>query len=433
MKWKPQQWRGKRKWGRCNEDRAAVSVEVKGACIEGEGPSQASTAAAKTQQPEQSEFSASHVSRATERDGSEGQMKLALANLLRFPCDDAKRPMMRAWQRNAGRFDYGRWPLVGVSTGEANGFDVLDVDVEGLRWFEAHRERLPRTHGHRTRSGGLHVFFRHSMGLRCSAGRIAQGVDVRADGGFIVWWPREGFASEERALAQWPDWLLLAARKKLVDRSQCTSAQVIPPSPGDAVGVLDALGKLDPECWRGKHDEWLALMMACKFVGVGVDDFVEWSIGDPVYANDEDVIRRKWESVAPKHGGALWAALKEAGIKLTHTQHTQHTQGDGLTSAEVPRLLPTERGDWQGGDWRHRISGILRWLERHPTEGDLFSAACLVAEIIAEGGKPAPSTAAKLLCGAAKANGLARAIGAEEVQRTIGNGLRHVEEKVLMN
>jgi hypothetical protein len=39
-----------------------------------------------------------------------------LANLRRFPCNDAKRPMMSGWQKNAGRFDYSRWPLVGVPT-----------------------------------------------------------------------------------------------------------------------------------------------------------------------------------------------------------------------------------------------------------------------------------------------------------------------------
>jgi hypothetical protein len=26
--------------------------------------------------------------------------------------------------------------------------------------------------------------------LRCSRGRIAPGVDVRADGGYVIWWPQ---------------------------------------------------------------------------------------------------------------------------------------------------------------------------------------------------------------------------------------------------
>src|SRR6516164_7873395 len=60
---------------------------------------------------------------------------LDLASLLRFPCDQSKRPLIGAWQRNAARDDYSDWPLVGVPTGEANGFDVLDIDLAGSGWW----------------------------------------------------------------------------------------------------------------------------------------------------------------------------------------------------------------------------------------------------------------------------------------------------------
>jgi hypothetical protein len=36
----------------------------------------------------------------------------------------------------------------------------------------------------------LHFFFQHAPGLRCSRGLIAPGVDVRADGGYVIWWPQ---------------------------------------------------------------------------------------------------------------------------------------------------------------------------------------------------------------------------------------------------
>jgi hypothetical protein len=123
-----------------------------------------------------------------------------LASLLRFPCDTSKHPMIAAWQRNAARDDYSDWPLVGVPTGAANGFDVLDIDLEGSSWWDAHRAELPATQIHTTRSGGAHLLFKHAEGLRCSVGRIATGVDVRADGGFVIWWPREGFRVIEAQL-----------------------------------------------------------------------------------------------------------------------------------------------------------------------------------------------------------------------------------------
>jgi len=137
-----------------------------------------------------------------------------------FPCLETKAPacpggfkaaarsraaLLDLWRRYPG-------PLVGVATGEVSGIDVLDVDPKngGRDWYEAHRERLPSTRIHRTRSGGLHLLFRHLSGLRNSAGKIATGVDVRADGGYVIWWPMErlkatGFLD---ALAEWPTWLL---------------------------------------------------------------------------------------------------------------------------------------------------------------------------------------------------------------------------------
>jgi hypothetical protein len=93
--------------------------------------------------------------------------------------------------------------LVGMPTGEPSGIAVLDVDdLEGLAWFDA--QHLPLTRLHQTRSGGLHLLFRHPPGLRNSASVIAPDVDVRADGGLIVWWPRQGLEVCDAPLAEWP-------------------------------------------------------------------------------------------------------------------------------------------------------------------------------------------------------------------------------------
>jgi hypothetical protein len=92
-----------------------------------------------------------------------------------------------------------------MPTGEPSGISVLDVDADGLAWFDA--EQLPLTRMHQTRSGGLHLLFRHAEGLRNSASAIAPGVDVRAEGGFVVWWPREGLPVCDAPLAEWPQQL----------------------------------------------------------------------------------------------------------------------------------------------------------------------------------------------------------------------------------
>jgi hypothetical protein len=110
-------------------------------------------------------------------------------------------------------------PLVGVATGTINGIDVLDIDQkpEARQWWQDNRHRIPKTRTHRTRSGGLHLLFEHASGVRSSAGRISLGVDVRSDGGCIIWWPAAGFpVLSDAPIAPWPQWLL---------------AQALPPKP----------------------------------------------------------------------------------------------------------------------------------------------------------------------------------------------------------
>jgi hypothetical protein len=106
-----------------------------------------------------------------------------------------------------------RWPgdLVGTPTGERNGFDALDIDPRhhGDVWLAQHRDRLPPTRIHQTRSGGQHFLFRHHTGVRNSESKIAPGVDTRGDGGYIIWWPAAGCpVLAEAAPADWPGWLL---------------------------------------------------------------------------------------------------------------------------------------------------------------------------------------------------------------------------------
>ena len=75
-------------------------------------------------------------------------------------------------------------------------------------WWASHRDRLPVTRVHRTRSGGLHLVFQHAPDIRCSAGRIAPGIDVRGNGGYVIWWPATGLPVLSNApFAPWPDWL----------------------------------------------------------------------------------------------------------------------------------------------------------------------------------------------------------------------------------
>jgi len=148
-------------------------------------------------------------------------LELAGRGIACFPCRESKAPacshgfkdattdsgtLINIWAKHPG-------VLVGTPTGKVSGFDVLDLDLakhpEAASWWQANRSRMPQTRTHRTRSGGFHVFFHHAAGLRNSAGKIARGVDVRAAGGYVIWWPAIGLeVVSDAALATWPESLL---------------------------------------------------------------------------------------------------------------------------------------------------------------------------------------------------------------------------------
>jgi predicted P-loop ATPase len=119
------------------------------------------------------------------------------------------------WSRSPGN-------NVGVATGPASGFWVLDVDVaegarglEGLAELEMEHGPLPTTLFQKTGRGGFHYFFKWVEGVR-NRGKFAPGLDVRGDGGYVLVAPSklEGHGSyqwlcpEDTPIADAPDWLL---------------------------------------------------------------------------------------------------------------------------------------------------------------------------------------------------------------------------------
>lgn len=81
---------------------------------------------------------------------------------------------------------------VGILTGKASGFVAVDVDPKHGGTVESVAEIAGveiNTREHRTQSGGTHLLFKYPEGvdhIGLSVGRLAPGIDVRADGGYIV-------------------------------------------------------------------------------------------------------------------------------------------------------------------------------------------------------------------------------------------------------
>ena len=165
----------------------------------------------------------------------EAALKYAAHGWLVFPCQShGKAPRTRNGLHDATRDRelIERWwradcnANVAVRTGAASRLVVLDVDgddgTEALRALERAHEPLPRTASVITPRGGSHFYFGHpGVEVRNSASQLGPGLDVRADGGYVLAPPSIGpnerrYEVDERAaLADMPRWLLerLSARR----------------------------------------------------------------------------------------------------------------------------------------------------------------------------------------------------------------------------
>lgn len=227
-----------------------------------------------------------------------------------FPCaPDTKAPLTPHGFRDAStdpariRRWWTRWPdaMLGLPTGAASGVFVIDLDVDPTKGLNgiAEIERLEAFHGRlpdgpaaTTPRGGAHLFFRHDpeRPVRCSTGKIAPGIDVRADGGFVVLAP--SFRGDGGAYA-WiappfrdidfpdaPGWLLdLLDRPKAapVPAAPVTHRQSVDLDPRRRAYALAALGREAeavanaPEGGRNARLNEAAHALG-NFVGAGVLD-----------------------------------------------------------------------------------------------------------------------------------------------------------------
>jgi hypothetical protein len=129
------------------------------------------------------------------------------------------------------------WPNANVGIATGDGIVVLDIDPrhggdQALAELEAEHGELPVTWRVKTGGGGYHLFFYTTPGvqIRSSAGALGPGLDVRAQGSYVVaprsthvsggvyFWERD-IGSE---LASLPTWL----HEKMVTRSKKKAAPV---------------------------------------------------------------------------------------------------------------------------------------------------------------------------------------------------------------
>lgn len=142
-----------------------------------------------------------------------------------FPCDPTtKRPLTRRGFKDATQMasQIERWwkanpeALVGVPTGRLSGLVAVDCDPAGLRWLAREKARLGQYRLHQTRRGKHLLYRMNGQDLGNSAGLLADGVDTRGEGGYVIWWPAHGGVAigEPGELPHWVERALTAGQPK---------------------------------------------------------------------------------------------------------------------------------------------------------------------------------------------------------------------------
>jgi len=185
---------------------------------------------------------------------------------------------------------------IGIATGERSGLFVLDIDgpagEESLKALQEKYGSLPATRISYTGKGRHILFQMPHTPIRNSAGKLGKGLDIRANGGYIVAPPS---IHPNGSIYQWsgddpvsdaPEWLI-----KLL--TQQTEQQPYLPSTGPEFSredILDMLSYLHPD---DNYDQWVNVGMALHHAGCGLEMWDGWSRRGAKYKND---CRTHWKS-----------------------------------------------------------------------------------------------------------------------------------------
>lgn len=161
----------------------------------------------------------------------------------------------------------------------------------------------------------------------------------------------------------------------------------------DQVQIAELLSKLDPEDFSDQT-KWFQLMQSCHHASNGIarHEFIDWSTQDPAYANDADIIGRRWDSLdADRDDGITFKTLnmhvaKAAGPSALPPPDVGDDFGDDLEmdfegddsdemDFDTPATLPPMKWDM------NELDGMLDYAE----------------EAMALGGVPLYQTAKRLV------------------------------------
>lgn len=250
----------------------------------------------------------------------EAALNLASLGIPCFPCRPDKGALVKWKQEATAQIEkieswWRTFPnaIPAFPAGEKSGISVIDLDVKNGKNGVAEYARLGFDLEDagvlvQTASGGYHLYFEHMGGVRNSQDKIAPGIDVRGEGGYVI---APGAIVEDDVYRlvsgeidimkmigpAFPLTLIQGARSR---RHDCETGD-------DIDQVRSALGYIDSHC---SHDHWVHILMALNhFTGgssEGLELALQWSSSYPGF--DPEEVKEKWWSFDPKKSDGITAA-----------------------------------------------------------------------------------------------------------------------------
>lgn len=214
-----------------------------------------------------------------------------------FPCGDDKRPLTAHGFLDASsnpaviKRRWGRWPnaMIAMATGPLSGISVMDLDVKhGHNGFKAIPDWRKRSRViSRTQSKGAHLFYKDS-GIPSTTSKIADGVDTRGKGGYVILPPSKGYkwlnGSNLSDLQDWPD-DLRPPSKKGSRKGRIKTSQ--PVEKVELAKALEAVPSDDYQTWFE-----IGCALYRELGDDGFELFDDWSKKSDKYRSDR--VEAKW-------------------------------------------------------------------------------------------------------------------------------------------